>query len=86
VLTVAALWALEIRDRQWSNRAVFDLLSGLDLGLGLHDTQPRHPRVVTGGWGYLPYHGDHHSSSYAFQWLSVQAKGTRRLVSEDVAA
>ncbi len=71
-------WALEFRNKDWLCETVFDLLREHNAALCVHDLLEDHPRVVTAGWVYLRFHGDHYAGSYTPQALSGAARRIRR--------
>ena len=52
-------WAVEFRDPRWLCEAVFAILNEHRCALCIHDMIENHPRLVTAGWVYLRFHGDH---------------------------
>ena len=52
-------WAVEFRDRRWLSEEVFEILNGHGTTLCIHDMIDDHPQLVTAGWVYLRFHGDH---------------------------
>ena len=67
-------WAVEMRDASWLCDAVYDVLRGHGAALCLHDLIANHPRVVTAGWVYERYHGDHYGGAYSHQALTAIAE------------
>lgn len=75
-------WAIELRDRSWLCKDVYDLLRAHDAALCIHDMIEDHPRVTTAGWVYLRFHGDHYAGSYSHQALSGAARRIRSHLDE----
>ena len=50
-------WAVEFRDPSWLCEEVYALLRSHNAALVVHDLIQDHPRVVTGKWTYLRFHG-----------------------------
>ena len=46
--------------------------------LCIHDMIDDHPRLVTAGWVYLRFHGDHYSGSYSAKKLKAEARSMKR--------
>lgn len=67
-------WAVEFRDPDWLQDAVFDCLREHNAALCVHDLIEDHPRVVTADWVYLRFHGADHGGGYPHQALSAAAR------------
>ena len=82
----AQRWAVEFRDRRWLSDEIFAVLARHDAALVIHDFFERHPRVVTGNWMYLRFHGPNagkrYTGSYSPQALSAAARRIRSHVAE----
>jgi uncharacterized protein YecE (DUF72 family) len=70
-------WAVEFRDPRWLCEEVFAILKKHDAALCIHDLIENHPRVLTTGWNYLRYHGDHYAGCYSPQKLAAEARWIR---------
>jgi uncharacterized protein YecE (DUF72 family) len=70
-------WAIEFRDPGWLSSKTFALLEARGVALCIHDMIARHPRVITSGWAYLRFHGDHYQGSYSAQKLTSVARWIR---------
>jgi uncharacterized protein YecE (DUF72 family) len=70
-------WAIELRDPDWLREEVYAVLGDHGAALCLHDMIDDHPRVVTAGFVYLRFHGDHYRGSYSPQALSGVARRIR---------
>jgi uncharacterized protein YecE (DUF72 family) len=74
--------SLEVRDPDWLDEAVYDVLREHGAALCVHDLIEDHPRIATAGWVYLRFHGpDPHrryTGSYTPQALSGAARRIRR--------
>jgi uncharacterized protein YecE (DUF72 family) len=70
-------WAVEFRDPRWLCEEVFAILKKHDSALCIHDLIENHPRVLTTGWSYLRYHGDHYAGCYSPQKLAAEARWIR---------
>lgn len=66
-------WAVEFRDRRWLCEEVFAILNAHDCALCIHDMIDDHPRLVTAGWVYLRFHGEHYGGCYSHQFLAARA-------------
>ncbi|MGQ4878549.1 DUF72 domain-containing protein [Billgrantia sp. LNSP4103-1] len=75
-------WAVELRDADWLNDEVYDVLRGHRAALCLHDMLERHPRVFTTDWTYLRFHGHHYAGSYSRQYLVAEANRVAELLHE----
>jgi uncharacterized protein YecE (DUF72 family) len=67
-------WAVEFRDRRWLSEEVFAILNQHGTALCIHDMIDDHPRLVTAGWVYLRFHGEHYSGSYSAEKLKAEAR------------
>lgn len=67
-------WCVEFRDSRWFTDEVFDILKKHNTALCLHDMIDDHPQVITAGWTYLRFHGDHYTGSYNHQALTACAR------------
>ena len=67
-------WAVEFRDRRWLSEEVFAILNRHGTALCIHDMIDDHPRLVTAGWVYLRFHGEHYSGSYSSEKLRAEAR------------
>lgn len=75
-------WAVEFRDADWLNEAVFEVLRSHGAALCIHDLLPHHPRVLTADWTYLRYHGHDHGGGYSAQFLGVEARRIAALLEQ----
>jgi uncharacterized protein YecE (DUF72 family) len=75
-------WAVEFRDPRWLCDEVFAILKEHGSALCVHDMIDNHPRIVTAGWVYLRFHGDHYSGSYSHQFLAVRAAEIREYLAD----
>ena len=75
-------WAVEFRDPRWLCEAVFAILNEHRCALCIHDMIENHPRLVTAGWVYLRFHGDHYSGSYSPQFLTARAAEIRAYLAD----
>jgi uncharacterized protein YecE (DUF72 family) len=66
-------WTLELRDRRWLCEEVFAILKEHGCALCIHDMIDDHPRLVTAGWVYLRFHGEHYGGCYSHQFLTARA-------------
>jgi uncharacterized protein YecE (DUF72 family) len=66
-------WAVELRDRRWLCEEVFAILNVHGCALCIHDMIDDHPQLVTAGWVYLRFHGEHYSGCYSHQFLTARA-------------
>ena len=67
-------WAVEFRDPRWLCEEVFAVLNEHGSALCIHDMIDDHPRLVTAGWVYLRFHGEHYSGSYSSEKLRAEAR------------
>jgi uncharacterized protein YecE (DUF72 family) len=67
-------WAIEFRDPRWLCEEVFAILKKRGCALCIHDMIDNHPRLVTAGWVYLRFHGEHYSGSYSSEKLRAEAR------------
>ncbi|HXV78373.1 MAG TPA: DUF72 domain-containing protein [Candidatus Binatia bacterium] len=75
-------WAVEFRDRRWLCEEVFAILKQHDCALCIHDMIGDHPRLVTAGWVYLRFHGEHYSGCYSHQFLTARATEIQEYLSK----
>ncbi|MFQ3786422.1 DUF72 domain-containing protein [Halomonas sp. A29] len=75
-------WTVELRDPDWLNDEVYDVLRRHDAALCLHDMLERHPRMFTSDWTYLRFHGKRYAGSYSRQYLVAEAKRIAELLHE----
>lgn len=66
-------WAIEFRDPDWLQDAVFDVLQRHNAALCIHDLIDDHPVEITADWVYLRFHGDRYRGSYSRQFLAARA-------------
>ena len=66
-------WAIEVRDRRWLCDEIFDVLGRHRTPLVFHDLIERHPRLVTGDFVYLRFHGVNYGGHYSPQSLAAEA-------------
>ena len=71
-------WVIELRDPDWLREEVYGLLREHGVALCIHDMIDDHPRIVTAGFVYLRFHGNHYAGSYSPQALSGAAQRIRR--------
>jgi uncharacterized protein YecE (DUF72 family) len=67
-------WAVEFRDPSWLCDEIYRILERHQSALCIHDMIQDHPRVMTAGWTYLRFHGNHYAGTYSPQKLSAEAK------------
>jgi len=67
-------WAIELRDPDWLQDAVFDILQRHNAALCIHDLIDDHPVEITADWVYLRFHGTHYGGSYSHQFLTARAE------------
>jgi uncharacterized protein YecE (DUF72 family) len=67
-------WAVEFRNPSWLVEEVFAVLREHRAALCIHDMIPDHPRLLTAGWTYLRFHGNHYGGSYPHEKLAGEAK------------
>lgn len=67
-------WTVEFRNPSWLRDEVYEILERHHAALCIHDMIQDHPRVLTAGWTYLRFHGDHYAGTYSAQKLSAEAK------------
>lgn len=67
-------WAIEVRDPDWLQHSVYDVLRSHGAALVIHDLVDHHPRELTAGWTYLRFHGDAYGGSYSPQRLTAEAE------------
>jgi uncharacterized protein YecE (DUF72 family) len=67
-------WAVEFRDPRWLCEEVFAILNQHGSALCIHDMIANHPRLVTAGWVYLRFHGEHYSGSYSSEKLRAESR------------
>lgn len=74
--------AIELRDPDWLDASVYQVLKEHGAALCIHDLIEDHPRLVTTDWVYLRFHGPHagrpYTGSYSPQALSGAARRIRR--------
>lgn len=75
-------WAIELRDPDWLNDEIYDVLRRHRAALCIHDMLENHPREYTADWTYLRYHGNHYSGSYSRQFLTAEAERIATLLTE----
>lgn len=75
-------WAIEFRDPSWLCEQSYAVLEAHQAALCIHDMIPAHPVRLTTNWVYLRFHGDQYAGSYSHQFLTAQAKGIRRYLSQ----
>ena len=75
-------WAVEFRDPDWLQRAVYQVLRDHGAALVIHDRLPDHPVHVTADLVYLRYHGVDYGTGYSPQHLSGQARRIRRFLDQ----
>ena len=75
-------WAVEFRNPGWLCDEVFAILKEHGCALCIHDMINNHPRVVTAGWVYLRFHGDHYSGCYSHQFLAARAAEIREYLAD----
>lgn len=68
-------WTVEVRDRDWLNDEVYEILRAHGAALCIHDLIDDHPMELTADWLYLRLHGGaKHRHGYARQALSAWAR------------
>ncbi|MFW6152589.1 MAG: DUF72 domain-containing protein [Verrucomicrobiota bacterium] len=75
-------WAIEFRNPDWLCEEVFDVLREHSAALCVHDMIGDHPEIVTTGWTYLRFHGNHYQGSYSSRFLSARADKIAEYLSE----
>jgi uncharacterized protein YecE (DUF72 family) len=71
-------WAVEFRHPSWLCSEVYAVLERHHVAVCIHDMIKHHPRVLTAGWTYVRFHGDHYSGSYSHQKLTAEAQWMRQ--------
>ncbi|HSE85176.1 MAG TPA: DUF72 domain-containing protein [Candidatus Binatia bacterium] len=75
-------WAVEFRDPRWLCDEVFAILNQAGTALCIHDMIANHPRLVTAGWVYLRFHGEHYSGSYSSEKLRAESRWIKQQLAD----
>jgi uncharacterized protein YecE (DUF72 family) len=75
-------FAVELRDKAWLCKEVYDVLRERGAALVIHDMIEDHPVELTAGWTYLRFHGRRYTTGYSPQALAAQARRIRCWLAE----